>query len=102
MGFLRIRDIGKAYKRYARKSGRLEEWLGLGVRHELTWVLRNVTFAIEPGEAVGIIGANGAGKSTLLKIIAGTIRPTTGVFEAGGRVSALLELGIGFHPDFTG
>ena len=102
MSFLRVRDIGKAYKRYAHKSGRLREWLGMGVQHELTWVLRDVTFDIRPGEAVGIVGANGAGKSTLLKIIAGTVHPTRGAFEVGGRVSALLELGIGFHPEFTG
>jgi len=102
MGYIRIKNIGKAYKRYSRKSGRLLEWLGLGVHHELIWVLKDVSFDVEPGEAVGIIGINGAGKSTLLKIITGTIRPTTGTVEVGGRVSALLELGMGFHPDFTG
>jgi lipopolysaccharide transport system ATP-binding protein len=102
MGHLRVRNLGKAYKRYPRKWGRLAEWVGLGVRHELNWVLRDVSFDIAPGEAVGIVGSNGAGKSTLLKLISGTIRPTTGAFEAGGRISALLELGIGFHPEFTG
>ncbi|MGQ9750812.1 ABC transporter ATP-binding protein, partial [Desulfosoma sp.] len=102
MSYLRINNIGKAYKRYARKSGRFLEWLGLGCRHELKWVLQGVTFTVEPGEAVGIIGVNGAGKSTLLKIIAGTTKPTTGTVEIGGRISALLELGMGFHPDFTG
>lgn len=102
MVLLRVRDLGKAYKRYARKSGRLREWLGAGPQHELMWALRNVSFDIEPGEAVGIIGANGAGKSTLLKIIAGVVRPTAGAFEIGGRVAALLELGVGFHPEFTG
>lgn len=102
MGFLRARNLGKAYKRYERKSGRLLEWLGLGTHHQDTWVLRDVSFDVRAGEAVGIIGANGAGKSTLLKIITGTIRPTTGAYEAGGRIAALLELGIGFHPEFTG
>lgn len=101
-GHLRVRGLGKAYKRYARKSGRLREWVGMGVQHDLTWVLRDVTFDVQPGEAVGIVGANGAGKSTLLKLIAGTIRPTTGAYEIDGRVAALLELGIGFHPEFTG
>lgn len=101
-GHLRVRNLGKAYKRYPRKWGRLAEWLNCGMHHELNWVLRDVTFEIAPGEAVGIVGANGAGKSTLLKLITGTIRPTTGAFEAGGRISALLELGIGFHPEFTG
>src|ERR1700686_3755591 len=102
MGYLRVRKLGKAYKRYTAKWGRLAEWVGLGVHHDLTWVVREVSFDVAPGEAVGIVGANGAGKSTLLKMIAGTIRPTVGAFESGGRVAALLELGIGFHPEFTG
>ena len=102
MGHLSVRGLGKAYRQYAQKSGRLAEWVGLGRRHELKWVLRDISFDVAPGEAVGIVGANGAGKSTLLKLITGTIRPTTGAYEAGGRIAALLELGIGFHPDFTG
>jgi lipopolysaccharide transport system ATP-binding protein len=102
MGYLRVKNLGKAYKRYPRKLGRAMEWLGTGVQHELKWVLRDISFEVAPGEAVGIIGVNGAGKSTLLKIIAGTTKPTTGLVESGGRVSALLELGIGFHPDFSG
>ncbi|HSU44676.1 MAG TPA: ABC transporter ATP-binding protein [Casimicrobiaceae bacterium] len=102
MGHLRVRNLGKAYKRYRRKWGRLAEWIGAGVHHELTWVLRDLTFDVAPGEAVGVIGANGAGKSTLLKLVTGTVRPTSGTCEAGGRVAGLLELGIGFHPDFTG
>jgi len=102
MGYIRVRNLGKAYKRYRSKYGRLLEWLRLGVHHDLRWVLRDVSFDIEPGEAVGIVGVNGAGKSTLLKIIAGVVKPTTGSVEVGGRVSALLELGTGFHPDFTG
>jgi lipopolysaccharide transport system ATP-binding protein len=102
MAHLRVRGLGKAYKRYPRKWGRLGEWLGLGPQHQLTWILRDVTFDVAAGEAVGIVGANGAGKSTLLKLITGTVRPTAGAFEAGGRIAALLELGIGFHPEFTG
>ena len=102
MGSLHVRGLGKAYKRYADKKGRLMEWLGARPRHELRWVLRDVSFDVRPGESVGIVGSNGAGKSTLLKLIAGTAQPTEGTVQVGGSVSALLELGIGFHPDFTG
>lgn len=99
---LRVQNVGKAYKRYHQKYGRLWEWLRLGTYHELRWVLRDVSFDVGTGEAMGIVGGNGAGKSTLLKIIAGVVKPTTGSVFLGGRVAALLELGTGFHPDFTG
>jgi lipopolysaccharide transport system ATP-binding protein len=104
MGHLRVCKVGKAYRQYPRKWDRLAEWLSVGRsrRHTLKWVLRDVSFEIQPGEAVGIVGQNGAGKSTLLKLITGTTRATTGSIETGGRIAALLELGIGFHPDFTG
>ena len=64
--------------------------------------LRDVSVTIEPGEAVGLVGRNGSGKSTLLRIVSGIIKPTSGRAEAGGRVASLLELGAGFHADFTG
>ncbi len=99
---LRVHSIGKAYKRYSRKYGRLAEWLSFGIHHEPRWVLQNITFDVKQGESVGIVGVNGAGKSTLLKIITGTTKPTTGTVEIDGRISALLELGMGFHPEFTG
>ncbi len=102
MSFIQVKNLGKAYKRYRNKYGRFLEWLKLGNHHELRWVLRSVTFDVEPGEALAIVGDNGAGKSTLLKITAGVVRPTTGTVVLGGRVAALLELGTGFHPEFTG
>ena len=102
MGYLKVRNFGKAYKRYPSKWARLAEWITGREWHEKHWVLRDISFEVAPGEAVGFIGVNGAGKSTLLKIITGTTQPTTGSVDAGGRIAALLELGMGFHPDFTG
>lgn len=102
MGHIVVSNVGKAYKRYPSKWARLAEWITGRERHEKHWVLRDISFEVAPGEAVGIVGINGAGKSTLLKIITGTTQPTTGNVEAGGHVAALLELGMGFHPDFTG
>ena len=102
MSALTVTNIGKAYKRYPSKWARAREWITRRTTHEKTWVLHNINFSVQPGEAVGIIGVNGAGKSTLLKIITGTTQPTTGSVKSSGRVAALLELGMGFHPDFTG
>jgi lipopolysaccharide transport system ATP-binding protein len=104
MGSILVHGLGKAYKQYANRWSRLGEWLlpWRGPRHQLKWVLQDISFMLAPGEAVGIIGINGAGKSTLLKLITGTTQPTTGNVSIGGRVAALLELGMGFHPDFTG
>jgi lipopolysaccharide transport system ATP-binding protein len=104
MGQIFVRELGKAYKKYVSHWSRLAEWLipGAKPRHKLTWVLQNISFKVDAGQALGIIGMNGAGKSTLLKLITGTTQPTTGSVEMTGRVAALLELGMGFHPDFTG
>lgn len=102
MGTLVVANVGKAYKRYPGKWSRALEWITGKPRHDKTWVLRDISFSVSPGEAVGIIGVNGAGKSTLLKIITGTTQATTGSVSIQGRVAALLELGMGFHPDFTG
>lgn len=102
MGYVKVSNIGKAYKRYPSKWMRLAEWTTGQQLHTKHWVLRDVSFTVNSGDAVGIIGVNGAGKSTLLKIITGTTQPTTGSLEIGGRIAALLELGMGFHPDFTG
>ncbi|MFL6631470.1 MAG: ABC transporter ATP-binding protein [Massilia sp.] len=103
MGAIVVTSLGKAYKQYPTRWSRLAEWMLPGrPRHKLKWVLRDVSFSVAPGEAVGLIGINGAGKSTLLKLITGTTQPTTGSVFMEGRVAALLELGMGFHPDFTG
>ncbi|AZD30994.1 ABC transporter ATP-binding protein [Pseudomonas chlororaphis] len=104
MGTITVSSLGKAYKQYRTRWGRLAEWLTPGhkSRHTLKWVLQDISFSVSAGEAVGIIGVNGAGKSTLLKMITGTTQPSTGSVHINGRVAALLELGMGFHPDFTG
>lgn len=104
MGTIAVSHLGKAYKQYPNRWSRLREWItpGQTVRHQLKWVLQDISFTVNPGEAVGIIGINGAGKSTLLKLITGTTQPTTGGVHMTGRVAAMLELGMGFHPDFSG
>ena len=104
MGTITVTNLGKAYKQYPTRWSRLAEWVSPShkPRHSLKWVLQDVSFTVNAGEAVGIIGINGAGKSTLLKMITGTTQPTTGGVYITGRVAALLELGMGFHADFTG
>lgn len=104
MGSIRVTNLGKAYKQYPTRWSRLAEWVlpFKGPRHHLKWVIQDIHFTVERGEAVGIIGINGAGKSTLLKMITGTTQPTAGNVAITGRVAALLELGMGFHPEFTG
>ncbi len=104
MTVINIHDISKAYKQYPSHWARLAEWTlpKSKPRHQLKWTLKNIKFTVKAGEAVGIIGVNGAGKSTLLKIITGTTQPTTGHIAIKGQLAALLELGMGFHPDFTG
>ncbi len=104
MGTIRVTNLSKAYRQYPSRWSRLAEWVTPfgGPRHTLKTVLQGIDFTVEAGEAVGIIGINGAGKTTLLKMITGTTQPTTGTVHTEGRIAALLELGMGFHPDFTG
>lgn len=104
MGDIRVSGLGKAYKQYPGQWSRLAEWIlpGGKPRHVKHWVLKDIDFHLRAGEAIGIVGANGAGKSTLLKMLAGTVRPSCGEIAIGGRVAAMLELGMGFHADFTG
>lgn len=100
-----IRNVGKAYRIYDRPQDRLKQMLfwRLGRQYgQEFWAIRNVSLDVERGETVGIIGRNGSGKSTLLQMIAGTLAPTEGEVAVSGRIAALLELGSGFNPEFTG
>ncbi|QKE42271.1 MAG: ABC transporter ATP-binding protein [Ferrovum myxofaciens] len=95
-------ELGKAYTIYARPEDRLKEWLKGGHHGDTFWALRDVSLSIRPGQTVGIIGRNGSGKSTFLQMVAGILNPTEGVLHTRGRIAALLELGTGFNPEFTG
>ncbi len=98
-----LKNVSKCFQRYAHPVDRLKEILLPGKsRTSQFWALRDIDLEIEKGQTVGIVGRNGSGKSTLLQIIAGTLTPTAGEVVVRGRVSALLELGSGFNPEFTG
>ena len=101
---LRVEGVSKQYRIYDRPGDRLKEMATRGrwKTHREFWALRDVSFEVEPGTTFGIVGPNGCGKSTLLQIVAGTLQPTTGNIERHGRTAALLELGAGFNPQFTG
>src|SRR5262249_34450273 len=102
-------SLGKMYKLYRRPLDKVVDVLGLGRflfwrknTYQEFWALRNLDLEVCKGERLGIIGRNGAGKTTLLKIITGNYAPTEGAVHIEGRIQALMELGTGFHPDFTG
>lgn len=101
---LRVEGVSKQYRIYDRPGDRLKESITRGrwKYHREFWALSDISFEIEAGTTTGIIGPNGSGKSTLLQIITGTLEPTHGSVFADGRVAALLELGAGFNPEFTG
>ena len=100
---LTVSGVGKAFRTYQHETQRVLNWIGLGKSAmSERWVLRDISFALHPGETLAIVGDNGAGKSTLLKILTGTLRPNAGAVAVNGSLAAILELGLGFNPDFTG
>jgi lipopolysaccharide transport system ATP-binding protein len=100
---LDVRNVGKRYAAYATNLQRFANWFGAGLRPESEfWAVDDISFSVAPGESIALIGQNGAGKSTLLKLVTGTVRPSRGSVGIAGRVSAILELGLGFNPEFTG
>lgn len=101
---IKVENISKVYKLYDRPIDRLRESLSIKKTryHKEYYALQNISFEVNKGETVGIVGTNGAGKSTLLKIITGVLNQSTGNIEVNGKISALLELGAGFNPEYTG
>lgn len=99
---LRADRLSKEYKLYDSPRQRLKALLTGRAMHRSHWALRDVSFELRRGQCIGVIGDNGAGKSSLLKLLAGTLQPSVGSVERVGRVTAILELGAGFHPDFSG
>jgi ABC-type polysaccharide/polyol phosphate transport system ATPase subunit len=99
-----VRQIGKKFKLFPSPGGRFLEYLSAGrlTRHTDFWALQDITFDIPAGTTLGILGQNGSGKSTLLSILAGVLEPSAGSYDIYGKVSAILELGSGFHPEFSG
>jgi len=98
------RGLTKTYRLFSHPGDRIRQFFSLGLRqyHREFTALKDVSFDIRKGETVGIIGRNGSGKSTLLQLVCGILKPTSGTAQVNGRVSALLELGAGFNPEFTG
>ncbi len=98
-----VQNVSKLYRLYPRPVDRLRELFpGSQPRHTDFWALREVSFHVEAGETLGVVGPNGCGKSTLLQIVCGILQPTSGRVVTRGRIAALLELGAGFNPEFTG
>lgn len=101
---IRAVSLSKCYHLYDKPLDRLKQalWRGRRQYHRNFWPLRDISFSVNRGEVIGVVGVNGSGKSTLLQLICGILQPTSGVLEVKGRIAALLELGSGFNPDFSG
>lgn len=101
---IKVDNLGKCYRIYSHPKERLKQalWRSKKQYFREFWALRNISFEVRRGETLGIIGRNGSGKSTLLQMICGTLTPSEGQVETAGRIAALLELGSGFNPEFTG
>src|SRR5437016_3186260 len=100
---IQLDKVSKSFKRYKNTSDRVRDLLlHRSTRGHEFWALQDIDLNVGEGHTIGIIGRNGSGKSTLLQIVVGTLRPTSGTVQVNGRVSALLELGTGFNPEFTG
>jgi lipopolysaccharide transport system ATP-binding protein len=100
---IEVKELSKRFGMYSSPAGRLMEILSPFRRgNHKFWALKDVSFQVKAGEALGVIGRNGSGKSTLLQVLCGVLRETSGQVTVNGRISALLELGAGFHPEFKG
>lgn len=102
MALIKVENLSKCFRMYSSRLQKLAALFGMDSHCLQKWALNNISFSIEPGESVAIVGRNGSGKSTLLKLICQTLRPTEGEITVNGRIGALLELGIGFHEELSG
>ncbi len=99
---LKTLDLGKCYRLYGQPVDRLKELVFRRTLHEELWAVSEIGLTLERGESLGLVGDNGAGKSTLAKLLAGVLTPSSGSLSLQGRVASIIELGVGFHPEFTG
>src|SRR5581483_7653351 len=100
-----VADVSRMFKRFTHPRYRVMDAFGLPLpkkSYDEFWALRGISLELRRGESLGIIGQNGAGKSTLLNIVCGRLQPTSGTVQVRGRIQALMELGTGFHPEFSG